>query len=176
VGLERRCRLPHRNKLLHIGDDAPKFALPDAVTGKLFTLGGMLGQPAVIVFLRGTWCPNARAYMSHLSANMEEFTDRGARVAAVIAQKMERVQEYLTKETFPYPLLVDEDRQVVKDYGVHVKVSWEAYNIARPATFILDREGVIRYEYVGSTQFDFPEDRDVLDVLDRLNEQQAAYV
>lgn len=168
--------MPHRNKLLHIGDDAPEFALPDAVTGKLLTLSGMLGQPTIIVFLRGTWCPHARAYMLHISENMGEFSDRGALVAAVIAQKMDRVQEYLSKETFPYPLLVDEDRQVVKDYGVHVKVSWEAYNIARPATFILDREGVIRYEYVGSTQFDFPSDDDMLDALDRLNEQQAAYV
>lgn len=114
--------------------------------------------------------------MGHIRDNFKDFTDRGVRVAAVLAQKMDRVQEYLERATFPYPLLVDEDRNVVKEYGVHVKVSWEAYNIARPATFILDREGVIRYEYVGSTQFDFPDDDDVLNVIDRLNEQQAAYV
>ncbi|MCE2441318.1 MAG: redoxin domain-containing protein [Candidatus Latescibacteria bacterium] len=41
-------------------------------------------------------------------------------------------------------------------------------SIARPATFIVDRRGVIRYTYIGSSQFDLPEQSEILDHLDSL--------
>jgi peroxiredoxin len=45
----------------------------------------------------------------------------------------------------PFPLLSDEDEQVIQRYGLmHQQGKGEA-NIARPAVLLLDREGVIRW-------------------------------
>lgn len=41
-------------------------------------------------------------------------------------------------------------------------------SIARPATFIVDRRGVIRYTYIGSSQFDLADQGEVLERLDSL--------
>lgn len=97
-------------------------------------------------------------------------------MAAVLAQNMDKIKEYGERKEFPYPLLVDENRSVVKSYGVYVHVNFESYNISRPGDFILDKDGTIRYMYIGSSQFDFPDDDELLEVLDRLREEENAPV
>ena len=108
--------------------------------------------------------------MSHILSNYDEYERRGAGVVGILAQDPEKVKQYLKEHSYPFPLLVDEDRTVVKDYGVHVKVNFESVNIARPSNFILDGEGVIKYIYIGSQQRDFPPDEDIYAVLDGLSE------
>lgn len=89
-------------------------------------------------------------------------------MVGIVAQKMSKVREYLEGKSYPFPLLVDEKRITVRDYGVHVKGNFESYNIARPSEFILDGEGVIRYIYVGYHQMDFPDDEELLQALDEM--------
>lgn len=64
-----------------------------------------------------------------------------------------------------FPLLVDKDRSVIKSYGVYHWLSLEAYNIARPATFIVDKLGLIRFMYIGTHQFDLVDQSEVLESL-----------
>ncbi|MHB8895870.1 MAG: hypothetical protein ACYC99_11955 [Candidatus Geothermincolia bacterium] len=47
--------MPKENKVLSVGDTAPDFALPDAATGEIVSLGDLLTKPLMIVFGRGTW-------------------------------------------------------------------------------------------------------------------------
>jgi hypothetical protein len=44
---------------------------------------------------------------------------------------------------YTFPVLADADRAVVKAYGVYVRANLESINIARPANFVLDGNGVI---------------------------------
>ncbi len=62
------------------------------------------------------------------------------------------------------PVLSDVDRSAVSAYGV----LHESANIAKPATFVLDRDDVIRWKYVGQS----PPDRPLLDAV--LAEAEAA--
>ena len=107
--------------------------------------------------------------MGHILSEFNEYEKRGAGVVGILAQDAEKVKEYLKEHSYPFSLLVDEDRTVVKDYGVHVKVNFESVNIARPSNFILDGEGAIRFIFVGSSQKDFPADEDIYAVLDGLS-------
>ena len=103
--------------------------------------------------------------MGHILGNFGEYEKRGAGVVGILAQDPEKVKQYLKNHSYPFPLLVDEDRTVVKDFGVHVKVNFESVNIARPSNFILDIEGTIRFMFIGSNQRDFPEDDQIYSVL-----------
>lgn len=47
--------MSRESKVLSIGDKAPDFELPDAETGEQVRLAGLLGQPLMIYFGRGTW-------------------------------------------------------------------------------------------------------------------------
>lgn len=87
-------------------------------------------------------------------------------MVGILAQNMNKVRAYLEDNTYPFPLLVDQKRVVVKEYGVYVKANFESYNIARPTEFILDGEGIIRYIYIGSHQRDYPDDAELFAALD----------
>ncbi len=94
---------------------------------------------------------------------------RGAKVVVILAQKRAGMQEYLKDHSYPFQLLSDEHRQVVKEWGVYVAMNYESFNIARPAEFVLDAEGIIRLIYIGSRQTDFPPDGALFAVIDEMH-------
>ena len=65
-------------------------------------------------------------------------------------------EKFLRDHPAPGPFLLDEDRAVTKLYGVYKALGIDSVNIARPATFVVDRSGTISFVYVGSNQLDRP--------------------
>jgi peroxiredoxin len=57
---------------------------------------------------------------------------------------------------------------VVKAYGVWYRGGLTGWNIAKPAVFLIDRAGTIRYSFVGRDQTDFPSPEDISREIDRL--------
>lgn len=84
----------------------------------------------------------------------EELKARGLDVLAVFCQKRENVAAWLRRHPLPFPILVDEDRSRAKRWGVYVLLSYDSIHIARPASFVVDRAGVIRYARIARNQFD----------------------
>ena len=64
--------------------------------------------------------------------------------------------KFLEKHPISFPFLLDEDRVVTKLYGLHHAFGTDAINIAHPATFVIDRGGIVRYLYRGDNQLDRP--------------------
>ena len=89
-------------------------------------------------------------------------------VAAIVAQRSEKVRRYVEGEGLPFDILVDDSRETMKAYGVWQRIGIDAWNIARPALFLIDRGGIVRYSFVASSQFEFPTQRDILDEIVRL--------
>ena len=56
------------------------------------------------------------------------------------------------KSLHDFPFLLDEDRSVTKAYGVYHRLGMDAYDIARPATFVIDRSGILQYVFVSEAQ------------------------
>ncbi len=106
--------------------------------------------------------------MGHIRDKYPEVERRGARAAVILAQNPAKVREYLEKNAYPFPVLADAGREVVKDYGVYVRANFESINIARPANFILAAEGTVAYVHIAGIQTEYPEDAEILSVLDGL--------
>jgi len=83
-------------------------------------------------------------------------------VVAVVAQRSEKVRRYIEDSGLPFNILIDDSRDVVKAYGVWHQVGLDAWNIARPALFLIDRQGIIRYSFVASSQFEFVSHAEIL--------------
>ena len=66
------------------------------------------------------------------------------------------MRRYVEDRGLPFFILLDEHRAVTKRYGVWQRINYDAWNIARPAVFVIDRSGVIRAVWVGETQAEFP--------------------
>jgi peroxiredoxin len=89
-------------------------------------------------------------------------------VVAVVAQRSDVVRRYIEDRGLPFNILIDDSRDVLRAYGVWQRVGLDAWNIARPALFLIDRSGAIRYSYIGRTQEDFPSHEEILRQLDTL--------
>jgi len=97
-----------------------------------------------------------------------EYLSLGVQVVAVVTQRSEKVRRYIEETGLPFHILVDDSRDVVKAYGVWHAVGFDAWNIARPALFLVDRQGIIRYSFVGSSQFEFPTHEQIVGAIVRL--------
>ena len=82
--------------------------------------------------------------MGHIRDFYPELEKRGARAVTILAQNPTRIQEFLKDHSYPFPILADAERKVVKEYGVYVRANFESVNIARPANFILSADGTVR--------------------------------
>lgn len=160
--------MAHENTVLKVGDKAPAFALPDVLTGKTIKSADLLGSPVLLYFARGTWCPTCRRWMDQMAARLPELEKRGVRALAVVAQKPGSAAADLKDRPYPFPVLSDASRTVVKEYGVYVRANFESINIARPSTFVLDAKGVVRFMQVASIQFEFASWEDIFSTLDSL--------
>jgi peroxiredoxin len=104
--------------------------------------------------------------MGHIQDIYPEFERRGAGVVVILPEKLERIGNYLERRKYPFPVLSDAGRKVVKEYGVYVRVNFESVHIARPASFVLDSAGIIRYIFIASIQTEYPPDEDLFAALD----------
>lgn len=72
------------------------------------------------------------------------------------------MRRYHADRHLPFTILIDDSRDTVKAYGVWHRVGLDAWNIARPALFLIDAAGVIRYRFVASSQSEFPSHEEIL--------------
>ncbi len=87
---------------------------------------------------------------------------------AVLAQRAEKVRRYIEDTGLPFNILIDDTREVIKAYGVWHRVGIDAWNVARPALFLIDTSGVIQAAFVGERQDEFPAHEEIIAAIDRL--------
>ncbi|MDA0832306.1 MAG: redoxin domain-containing protein [Planctomycetota bacterium] len=134
-------------------------------------------KPVILVITRGyagSICPFCSSQTSRLINNYQKFVDRGAEVVVVYPLEKPddtpRLDEFLKSieirtntpaQNPPFPLLLDVELKVVDQLGIRASLS-------RPATYILDRRGQVRFAYVGRSIADRPSVQALLDQLDQL--------
>jgi peroxiredoxin len=93
-------------------------------------------------------------------------------VVAVVAQSSSVVRRYIEESGLPFNILIDQSREVLKAYGVWHAVGVFAWNIARPAVFIIDRTGAIRYSFIGDRQDEFPSRGEIMSGLQEIRRSE----
>ena len=86
----------------------------------------------------------------------------------MVAQRSDAVRRYVEESGLPFNILVDESRDVLNAYGVWHRLGLDAWNIARPALFLIDRDRSIRYSFVADSQEEFPSHEEILRALDAI--------
>lgn len=163
LGLVLTVALPAAERMTAppaVGERAPDFTLA-TVEGKRIRLSEFTARsPVVLVFLRG-WpgyqCPLCTRQVQDLIAHAGEFAARGARVLLVYpgpaAQLVAHAEDFLKDKAWPadFTLVVDPDYQATLAY----QLRWDApKETAYPATFVLERGGLIRSAQVSRTHGD----------------------
>jgi peroxiredoxin len=87
-------------------------------------------------------------------------------VVGVLAQNREAVRHYIEETGLPFDILIDERREVVRAYGVWHRVGLDAWNISRPAVFLVNQDGSIPYSFIGDTQREYADQAEILSAAD----------
>ena len=80
---------------------------------------------------------------------------------AISADDLSQAQKIVEKVGIPFPILYDTEASVISDYDVGGILKGR---MADPSTFILDKDGVIRWKYLGGIR-DRPDTSTVLEQL-----------
>jgi peroxiredoxin Q/BCP len=105
-----------------------------------------------------------------LRQDYQQFIDRNAQVVVVSPEDASAVSRTWQKEQFPFVALPDPDHHVADTYGQQVKL----LKLGRlPGLMVIDADGYVRYRHYGSSMRDIPQNQEILDLLEALNQQDS---
>jgi thiol-disulfide isomerase/thioredoxin len=130
-----------------VGQTAPEFTLRD-LAGKPVSLADFRGK-VVIVNFWATWCPPCRAEMPSMELLHRELGDEGLVLLAINIEKNGRqtVPGYLATSPHSFPILIDDQEEVQKRYGVY----------KFPESFVIRKDGVIDDKVIGAIDWAHPQ-------------------
>ncbi|HCK85142.1 MAG TPA: peroxiredoxin [Hyphomonadaceae bacterium] len=150
-----------------VGEAMPNFVLPDQ-HARLVALDALLREgPAVIAFLRGHWCPYCRLATKAVVGIEPEARQLGASFIAITPDRRPFTSTFQKETGAGFPVLTDTDNGYALSLGLAVFLGEEliaalkdigfdlapsqgsnAWTLPIPATFVLDRDGVIVARHV----------------------------
>ena len=150
---------------VEIGDAAPDFELPDqhGTPVKLSSFRG--AKNVVLVFYPLAFSPVCSGELCALREDFPEATTRDdVELLTVSVDSLFAHRVWAEKENFQFSLLADfwPHGAVAKQYGVFD----EARGLAIRGTFVIDKEGVVRWSVVNP----IPQARDIADYQKALSE------
>ena len=126
------------------GDKAPNFEAKDQ-DGNSHSLKDYEGKKLVVFFYPKASTPGCTAEACNLRDNWETFEEKGFRILGVSADSQKRQQNFKAKYDLPFPLLADEDKEVIEAFEVWgpKKFMGKEYEGIHRTTFVINEEGVI---------------------------------
>ncbi len=94
-----------------------------------------------------------------------EFRRRGAEVVGIAPHDVAETRRLVQDLKIPFPVLADDNRAVFLAYDVQSR-PWSLGQ--RPAVYVIDQTGVIRWAHRGWQQWDIPPTAQILRILDAL--------
>jgi peroxiredoxin len=103
------------------------------------------------------------AELQGLGAKLSEVEKAGVEIVAISPDPNERSQKVADGLGLAYRFVADGDLAVTRRYGlVHAGAGPDGQDVPRPATVVLDRDGVVRWFSVSRNLQVRPDPRDVL--------------
>jgi peroxiredoxin Q/BCP len=129
---------------LKVGDTAPNFQSLDEA-GNSLSLADFKGKKLVLFFYPKASTPGCTLEACNLRDNYNRFKALGYDVLGVSADSAKKQNNFKEKHGFPYPLLADEDKSVIKAFGVWgpKKFMGKIYDGIHRITFVINESSII---------------------------------
>ena len=103
------------------------------------------GQKLIVFFYPKASTPGCTAEACDLRDHFKELQEAGYALLGVSADSEKNQRNFSEKYDFPFPLLADEDKQVINAFGVWgpKKFMGREYDGIHRMTFIIDENGVV---------------------------------
>jgi peroxiredoxin len=105
--------------------------------------------------------------LAQLRQDYNLFTKLDAEVVVIAPDTMANAQSFFQHNQLPFPGLVDDELAVYEQFDVQSKLSSLGQ---RPGLFIIDKQGVTRFAFLGTQMWEIPPNQLVLDQLSLLQQ------
>lgn len=137
-----------------IGESAPDFTLKD-LKGNEVTLSSFRGKSVFLNFW-ATWCSYCRKERKELDALYKAYNDKDLVIISISLDKSEKtLRSYMKNHPADYIVLTDTKMTSAAMYGVS----------GFPTTFLISREGVIKYKSPGYREWSSSGSKSIIDKL-----------
>jgi peroxiredoxin len=137
-----------------------------ALVGETFDGGTFAlesGAPTVLVFYRSAQCGLCRVQLSEIERHLPAYQGRGVRAVAFTLDPADVSRRLLQDMTMSFPVVsVD-----TASFALWNAIDPET-GAVMPVTYILDADGVVRYQHLGRNASDRALDAELLTVLETL--------
>ena len=129
---------------LKVGDKVPNFSAMDQ-DGNSIQLNDYYGKKLVVFFYPKASTPGCTMEACNLRDNYDLLQQNGFELLGVSADNQKRQTNFRTKYNFPFPLLADENKEVIRAFGVWglKKFMGREYDGIHRKTFLIDEKGVV---------------------------------
>ncbi len=130
--------------MLRVGDSLPEMMINDE-SGKSVNLADYKGKKLVVFFYPKANTPGCTAEACDLRDHYEELQDAGFEILGVSADAEKAQANFKNKFNFPYRLLADVDKHLIRAFGVwgEKKFMGRTYNGIHRTTFIFNEKGIV---------------------------------
>ncbi len=131
--------------VLKVGEKAPEFKGVDQ-NGNVIALSDFKGKKLVLYFYPKDNTPGCTAQACNLRDNYEELINKGFQVIGVSGDTVKSHKKFEEKFDLPFPLIADEDKLILKDYGVWKPKMFMGRSFIgiHRTTFLIDEKGIIK--------------------------------
>ncbi|KHE68858.1 peroxiredoxin-like family protein [Halobacillus sp. BBL2006] len=171
-------------KGLKKGEKAPNFNLPDAKGNTVELYDQLEKAPVILTFYRGGWCPYCNMELRAYQQILDEVHEAGGELIAVSPENPDHSLSTTEKNELEYQVLSDVGNEVANQYNLVYQLpdylvevyknkglnvdkhnGDETWTLPVSATYVIDTDGTIAYEYTKKDYKDRAEPSEVLEVL-----------
>jgi peroxiredoxin len=156
---------------LERGRPLPQFTAVDE-QGRAVDSGDLRGHVAVLLFVRGTWCPFCSSQVENLAGYYKEINSLGARLILVTPKPLETTRRVARFFDVDFDFWLDESLSVARDLGLLLEQGVpEDYrreygtDTVWPTALVVDAAGIIRYVRLSKTLADRPDPKEILNAV-----------
>lgn len=131
-------------KTLQVGDKAPNFEVKDQ-DGNIIRSKDYEGKKWIVFFYPKASTPGCTAEACNLRDNYQILQEKGYELLGVSADSQRRQKNFCEKYDLPFPLMADENKEVIEAFGVWGKKKFmgREFDGIHRKTFIIDENGII---------------------------------
>jgi peroxiredoxin len=130
-----------------LGSKAPDFTLTNQDREPV-TLSQLKGKPVVLAFFPAAFSSVCAKEMCTFRDSMAQLGKANAQVFGISVDTFFTLKAFQEQQKLTFPLLSDFNKTAMRDYGAFNEDMIGMHGIAKRATFVIDKDGVVRHAEV----------------------------
>jgi peroxiredoxin len=169
--LRKKARGRPVPEILKPGQPLPDFQAIDE-DGNRVGSSDLSGAPAILLFVRGSWCPFCSKQVASLTKVYKEITDSGAKLILITPKPLDTTRRVANIFGVDFQFWLDDSLEIAKQLGLVLEAGVPddqrkeyGEDTLWPTSLVVDANGVIRFTELSRFVVDRPNPEKLLKVL-----------